>query len=245
MTKQILFVLLSVLVFTSCKEGPAFVKNPVDKLIKEMYKEPKFSIILHDMDLTDRAYQHQYRIIKEREGVPFDSLTEWHKVTEKFFVTHQDNMGMEVASKGDDGQIQKSVSPPGYNNYVGNERYGRWEQRDGGSFWSFYGKFAFMNSMFNMMGSPARRSWYNDYRGGYYGSGRSYYGPRNNGSHPYGTGGNYNQSTSSNKRWNTTKSSSFKQRVSSRVKPSSQRTTRSSSRYKSTSSRSRGGGFGK
>ncbi len=245
MTKKILFALFSVLIFASCNEGPAFVKNPVDKLIKEMYQQPKFSVILHDMDYVDRSYKHQYRVIKEKEGVPYDSLTEWHHVSEKFFTRHQDNMGMEVASKAEDGQIQKTVAPAGYNNYVGDERYGRWEQRGGESFWSFYGKFAFMNSMFNMMTYPARRSWYNDYRGGYYGTGRSYYGPRNGGSHPYGTSGQYARTSTSNKKWNATKSSSFKQRVSSRVKPSSQRKSRSSSRYRSTSSRSRGGGFGK
>ena len=139
---------------------------------------------------------------------------------------------------GENGKLHKNASPPGYNNYVGNEKYGQWENRGGNSFWAFYGQYAFMSSMFNMMTYPVRRSYYNDYRGGYYGTGRSYYGPRTTGgSTYYGTNSAYNKSSKPNSSWSRN-TSSFKNRVAGR-------TSRSSSRYGRSSSRSRGGGFGK
>jgi hypothetical protein len=173
-------------------------------------------------------------------------------------------MGMELASKKD-GKLTKTVAPPGYTNYVGNEKYGHWVQRDGGSFWEFYGKYAFFSSMFRMTMFPIRYSYWNDYHRNYYGYGRGYYGPSyNNGRRMYGTNSAYN-SNNKTARWNN-KTSDFKSNVRSKVQRSSaaskksanrvssskrrsssyqKKTTRSSSRYSRSSTRSRGGGFGK
>ena len=184
------------------------------------------------------TYMHQYKIIEETEpGKPEERLTDWYEVSEGYFESHANDMGMEIASRGEDGKLQKGASPPGYNNYVGNPKYGRWENRGGSSFWAFYGQYAFMSSMFNMMTYPVRRSYWNDYRGSYYGTGRSYYGPTASGRSYYGTNSDYNRSTRPNSTWSRN-TSSFKNRVSSR-------TSRSSSRYGGSSSRSRGGGYGK
>lgn len=223
--------------------GKEFKKNPVDLLVKDMPTDRVFSIILNDMDVQGsffHKYTHQYKIVEEREaGKPEEYVSGWYEVDERFFKQHANDMGMEITSRGADGKLHKGASPPGYNNYVGNQQYGRWESRGGSSFWAFYGQYAFMSSMFNMMAYPARRSHYNDYRGGYYGTGRSYYGPRNSttGGTAYGTNSAYTKSTGSGSTWGKN-NSSFKQRVSSR-------TSRSGSRYGSSSSRSRGGGFGK
>lgn len=220
--------------------GKKYVKSPVDVLIRDIPSDRVFSIMLNDMDAEGTfftTYKHQYKVIMENEeGIPEELEPVWKEVEENFFDLHVNNMGMEIASRGQDGKLIKTASPPGYNNYVGNERYGHWENRGGSSFWAFYGQYAFMSSMFRMSMYPVNRSYYQDYRTSYYGTGRSYYGPTN-GSPIYGTGSRYTTTSSPNSSWSR-QSSSFKQRVMSR-------TSRSGSRYSGTSSRSSGGGYGK
>ncbi len=250
---------VALVLFASCggSREERFVKNPVDNIVRDMPTGTVFSIILYDMNVegnfSERFY-HQYRIIEEKEpGKPEERTTDWMEVGERYFKQHQDDMGMTLASRGEDGELVKSVSPPGYNNYVGNEKYGQWRtHRDGYSFWEFYGQYAFMSAMFNTFAYPVRRSYYNDYRGNYYGRGRSYYGPRaSNGSSYYGTNSNYNRnSRRTSSTWSQNRSN-FKNRVNRRTERSStsrssnSRTSRSSSRYRGSSSRSRGGGYGK
>jgi len=245
-------ITLLLIAISSCGGGKEkFVKNPVDDIVRDMPAERVFSILLYDMNVEGNFfedYYHKYRIIEEKTaGEPEERLTDWVPVSESQFKQHVDDMGMELVSRGEDGKVIKDVSPPGYNNYVGNEKYGQWTQRNGGSFWEFYGKYALMSSMFRMVAYPVNRSYYNDYRGNYYGRGRSYYGPTAGGSSYYGTNSNYTRTTRSNSTWSNNRSS-FKNRVNSRTSRSSSstsRTSRSSSRYGSSSSRSRGGGFGK
>ena len=221
--------------------GEKFVKPPIDDIIRDMPTDRVFSIVLHDMDVQGtfvHDYHHQYTIIEEGVSeTPKKSTTGWHQVDKNYFNQHLNNMGMEIASRGEDGKLNKSVNPPGYNNYIGNEKYGHWQQRGGNSFWAFYGQYAFMTSMFRLGSYPVHRSHYSAYRGGYYGTGRSYYGPTTNGRSYYGTNSNYNQTSRASSTWSKNRST-FKQRVAGR-------TSRSSSRYGGFSSRSRGGGFGK
>ena len=236
-----IFYLFILFVLTSCGGGEDYSKPPVDNIIRDMPSNRVFSIILNDMDVQGtffHDYYHQYKIIQEKEpGKPEEFVTGWQKVSKDYFKKNADNMGMEIASRGEDGKLHKSVSPPGYNNYIGNERYGTWQTSGGHSFWHFYGQYAFMSSMFNLMSYPVRRSYYDDYRGGYYGTGRSYYGPTVSGRPYYGTNSAYTRSTRPNSTWSRN-TSSFKRRVANR-------TSRSGSRYGGSSSRSRGGGFGK
>ena len=249
MTKKIIGLLLVVSI-SSCGGG-GYQKNPVDVLIRDMSDAKSFSIILYDMDVKgnfSKEYFHQYRIIETVDSNPDDELpgetdevtTEWLQVPEKYFEKNVDNMGMEIAAKSDDGTVTKVASPPGYSNYVGNSQYGQWRtHRDGYSFWEFYGQYAFMRSMFNLATFPARRSYYDDYRGGYYGS-RPYYGPRSSGVPTYGTNSRYSSQHKSNSSWSKNpRKNSFTQRVNNSVK-------RSNSRYSSSRSmRSRSGGTGK
>lgn len=235
-----LLVLLA-LTLTSC--GEDFQKSPIDNLIRDMSDVPAYSVILHDMNVEGtffKDYFHQYEIVKITPGnEPEKNLTGWVEVPEELFRKHIDHMGMELVSKGEDGKVSKTPSPPGYSNFVGNQRYGRWETRNGQSFWHFYGQYMFLNSMFNMATFPVRRSYYDTYRRDYYGR-RAYYGPTVSGSRTYGTRGRYTRQAYSGSSWNR-RSSSFKDRVRNSVTRS-----RSGSRYNSSRSmRSRSGGFGK
>jgi len=221
-----------------------YIKSPVDEIIRDLNQEKNFSIILYDMDFEEKTfsediYKHMYQILIQPEGrdTVLASETGWKQVSAGFFNQHVNDMGMEIAGKVD-GKVQKKTVPAGYSHYIGNERYGRWTERNGSSFWEFYGQFAFMNAMFNMMAYPVHRSFYEDYRRNYYPSNRPYYGSA--GGTRYGTSSTINN-TRQSRTWQT-KQSAFKSRVRNRVAPSSSRTTRSSSRYRSTSSfRSRGG----
>jgi len=240
-TTKLFFIILIGFGVASCG-GKKFKKNPVDEIVRDIPSNKIFSIILHDMDVHGSFfdhYYHQYKIIKEDDaGIAQDSITGWIEVSENYFKGHAEDMGMEIVARGEDGQLSKGSNPPGYNNYVGNQKYGRWEQRGSNSFWVFYGQYAFMSSMFNMMAYPVRRSYYTDWRGNYYGTGRTYYGPTGGTTgRYYGTGSAYTSSTRPNSSWSNN-TSRFKQRVQSR-------TSRSGSRYSGSSSRSRGGGFGK
>lgn len=238
---------------SSCGGGKKeFKKSPLDELIRDLPTQQNFSIILHDMDVEGsffKTYRHQYKVITFDKAKPGDStstaeanreeeITGFYEVSKEEFNRNEGNMGMEVAHRDEGGTVQKKVSPPGYA-YVGNPNYGHWVNRGGNSFWEFYGKFAFMNSMFNLMTYPIRRSYWNDYYTNYYPTGGVYYGPTNGGYSYYGTNSRYNSSANPSSSWSRNpRSSSFKQSVRNR-------TSRSNSRYGSGSSRSRGSGYGK
>lgn len=230
---KILIVLAGIFLF-SC--GGGFEKSPIDIIVRDMPREEVFSVLLHDMDVQgnfSKTYYHQYEVIQGSTPETIESYTtDWLKVSEQEFNKYINDMGMEIAARDSTGKLTKAVAPPGYNNYVGNAKYGRWENQGGYSFWAFYGQYAFLSSMFRIATYPVRRSYYNDWRG--YG-GRPYYGP---GGSYYGTGSGYNKTRNPSSSWNS-KSSSFKSRVQSRATRSSGRSGRSSS------SRSRGGGSGK
>lgn len=264
--KVIIAVILGFLVLRSCNNctrsrsyertySSEWQKTPVDNLITKLNSEQNYSIILLDMDSRGSKYYHMYNVIVEHPDTVLHTTTDWEEVPDQYFDANVDNLGMEIVTKKD-GVISKQASPAGYNHYVGNSRYGQWRERNGYSFWEFYGRYAFMSSMFNLMTYPARRDyWDGYYRGGYYGS-RPYYGP--SGRTVYGTKTYTSSGAGSKSTWGS-KPSSFKQSVRSEVKRSSSakssrsyssnsqysRTSRSSSRYSSSSSRSRSGGFGK
>ncbi len=221
--------------------GREFKKSPIDVLIRDMDKEPTFSIVLHDMDVQgnfSKSYMHKYKIIKEKDSVPYEEYTDWMEVKEDFFWKNENNMGMELASKGEDGKISKVAQPAGYGRYVGNPRYGRWERGSNGeSFWSFYGKYAMMRSLFNLGSRSIYRRDYRDFTTNYRGR-KPYYGGSS--SKPmFGTNSSHTKSSRPDFFERRQQKQGFK-------RSSSSRRSRSSSRYNSRSSyRSRGGGFGK
>ncbi|MEP1096691.1 MAG: hypothetical protein ABJG78_16360 [Cyclobacteriaceae bacterium] len=231
-------MVVAFLALSSCG-GSDFRKSPVDEIVRDLPNDEIFSVILYDMDQKGNfssTYYHKYQIIRELDGDASEVLTDWREVSEREFTKNIDNMGMEIVARDSTGALTKEAAPPGYNNYVGNPKYGQWENRGGTSFWAFYGQYAFMSSMFRMTMFPVHRSYYNDWRGNYRGTGRGYYGPGGTGSRYYGTGSGYSRTNNPNSSWTSSRNNSFKNRVASR-------TSRSSGR--SSSRRSRGGGSGK
>ena len=181
-----------------CGGGNKFQKSPLDEIIRDLPDDEVFSIILYDMDVQGNfleTYFHQYKLVRGEGEDIREVTTDWKEVGKAEFNRYVNDMGMEIAARDSTGQLTKSVAPPGYNNYVGNPRYGQWQSSGGSSFWAFYGQYAFMSSLFRMGSYPVQRSYYNDWRGNYRGSGRTYYGPSTGGTSYYGTNSNYNRTS--------------------------------------------------
>jgi len=123
-------------VITSCG-SKNFKKTPLDNYIVENSSEKKFSVILEDMDVEGtffKTYSHKYKIIKHKQdSIPYEEISEWKEVDERFFTKHQDNLGMVVLEKKGEGKISKAASPPGYQ-YVGDKRYGEWRTHNGSTY---------------------------------------------------------------------------------------------------------------
>ncbi len=261
--KILIFTSVFLLVISCGSERKKYLKSPLDTIITSYLDVQNYSVILADMDYKEATdnYFHKYKIIVEKKKNVTDSAeddfeiktTEWKEVSAITFEEHQKDLGMTVLSKKD-GVLDKKATPAGYNNYVGNKKYGSWQtQSNGSSFWAFYGQYHFMSSLFYGSSHRYYRNDYDYYRTNH--SGRSnYYGRNKN----FGTSTYKNTNTS----WNS-KPTSFKDKVISSVKRSSSalkakgysssksykstsQTTRNTNRYSnSSSSRSRSGGFGK
>ena len=192
MFERIRTIVISLLLVCVLSCGSSdFKKSPLDTYIVENTNEKKFSVILEDMKQEGtffKSYFHKYKIIKHKEDdTPYAESTDWIEVDERFFGMHRDNLGMVILDKQDIGKISKAASPPGYQ-YVGDPKYGEWKTHNGSTFWSFYGKYMFMNQLFGMFSRPIYRNDYDTYRGGGYYGKRSYYGPKtSNGTPRYGT----------------------------------------------------------
>ncbi len=253
--KKLAFPLLLSVFIAACGGDTAFKKTPVDELIIKLDKEKEFTIILADMDVESQTfsttYKHRYKVITNGlDSMPKEELTDWYVVDKNFFQKHANDLGMEVCSKSD-GKVEKVVSPPGYSNYVGNSRYGSWQNDgSGNSFWAFYGQYAFMSSMMGLMTNPVYRSGYQDYRG-YRTAGQPYYGRTSTGAPAYGTYSAHSQATNPNFHNRLNSNSAFRNKVNNAVSRSSgsrSRNTsspaagRSSSRSSGSARRSGGGG---
>jgi hypothetical protein len=197
--------------------------SAVDKMVRDMDTEKTYAIVLHDMQMDEakNLYQHKYKVTKNLQdstSAKKSQIGDWVKVDEKFFAQNLNNMGLELASKDENGKIHKTPAPPGFNGYVGNEKYGNWKQdNNGNSFWEFYGKYMFMSSMINMMTTPVYRTTYYDY-GAYRNNpataNRPYYG--NSGQ--YGTNGTQTRSANPSfyeRKQQQSQMSSFRQKVES------------------------------
>ena len=124
------------------------------------------------LESATETYFHKYHVVENGET----SETDWVPVDEAFFLANLDNLGMDVEAKPY-GVFEENklthAAPPGMA-YVGNPRYGRWENQGGGSVWTWIAPYLFYRSLFGSPWMYQRNEW-NSWRTGYYGS-RSYYG---------------------------------------------------------------------
>lgn len=221
--------------------------NPLKELREDLSAYPTWSIILEDMKVEGNDFYHRYRLVwaetlaEEGEEPAFEeSMTEWQRVSREFAERYQPYLGMTILAKTPEGDIVDTPIPPGYQ-YIDNPRYGEWrEDNNGNSFWAFYGRFAFMQSMFGLLGGPGGlgRGDYVDYQDSRR-RGVPYFGPTTAGSSRYGTSGSYTQRSHPSfferqQARQRSGQSSFSSRVRSRM-----------GRSNMSSFRGRSGGFGK
>lgn len=223
-----IFILTSAIILISCSSSREL---PITKIQRQMKDVPTYTIILDDMQeegFFSKRYQHKYKIVTAEET----KETEWYDVPKDFYLKNEPYLGMAVLSKKD-GEMDNSVSPPGYA-YVGDSRYGRWrDDGSGSSFWEFYGKYRLFSDFMGGWFRPINRYDYDTYRD-YSSRQQPYYG-RNN---EYGTNGYTAKSYKPDffeRKMSRQKASStsFGDRVNSRVGRTS------------TNFRGRSGGFGK
>ncbi len=243
--------------FSSCGDDyNNYVKvatEPSEELMRDT-DGVDFSIVLNDMNVTTegdkKLYQHKYHVLKVmRDTLVVDSL-DWKTVNRPFFEKHEQDLGMEIISYHG-GELSRVAQPVGFGWAVGNPKYGSWEEenetdstatanttsntgrqrvwRSNGSSFLFW---------YWMMRRPAYQTNYTGYR-----TSRSmnkpYYGGTSSTNTTYGTNSNYQKGK---------RPSFFNRKSSSKSWKShtSQKTSRSSSRYNNGSStRSRSGGIGK
>ena len=153
----------------------------------------------------------------------------WVEVDKSFFKKYEPLLGMVVLSKGADSNADRANFPPGYQ-YVGNPGYGTWRRDSrGGSFWEFYGQYAFFSHLLGSGRRPIYAADYDAYRRSR-SQRRAYYGPSNN----YGTRGSYTR----------TSRPDFYQRQQVRQRSQNERFAKKV-RSRASSSRSRSAGRGK
>ena len=226
-----LLALVLVLMLTACAGGRGV--PPIEKLKENLKDVPTYSIILEDMkeegNFSSR-YFHKYRVVLPEKAEA--GTTDWWEVPKDYYRLNETFLGMTLAVKRE-GTISSSASPPGYQ-YVGDPKYGKWRTDSrGGSFWEFYGKYAFFSSLIGGWNRPIYRTDYNNYRQ-YRSRNTPYFGSNKQ----YGTNGSFTKQTKPNFYSRRTtreriKRSSFKNRVA-------RRTGRTRTGF-----RSRAGGFGK
>ncbi len=229
-----LIVIAVIILLTSCA-SKSFTKSPVDDYVKKLSDEKSYSIILYDMDVEGtffKTYKHQYKIISVTDSIPSANVTRWYEVSKDFFRAHENDMGMAIVTKTEDGKVSKVASPPGYANYVGNNRYGYWNNSGGSSFWVFYGQYALMRDLLGWGSYRVGRNTWNDYDRNYRRSSKPYYGAKTStGARTFGTRSTFAKKTNPSSTWN--------QKMTARR-------SRNSSRYSTSGSRSRSSrGFGK
>ncbi|TAE74103.1 MAG: hypothetical protein EAZ85_05385 [Bacteroidetes bacterium] len=220
----------------SSQQKPKYAQpSPVDVLMRDLDTEKAYSIVLYDMHVEEgkKIFQHKYKVTKNYmdKDKAKSEVTDWKNVEEMYFAQNINNMGMELASKSEDGKTHKTPSPPGFNGVVGNKQYGEWKtDNSGNSFWAMYGQYAFMSSMIGLATGPVYRSSYSDYnsyRGNPNTANQPYYG-----NNQYGTNSPNAQKTNPNffeRKQTQSGLSSFRQKVESNPTKYSRSSSSSSS----------------
>lgn len=165
------------------------------------------------VDDSKEVYYHKY--ILEENGETKE--TDWEKVDANFYDANFEFLGMAILTKPY-GVFEQDrltqASPPGMA-YVGNSKYGEWQQDNTGNrFWSWYGKYALFSMLFNMRPSyysyNSWNGWNNNYR-----NSRPYFGKTQQGFQKYGTSGTYVKQSPKLQSTNFAKIGGFKSQTAS------------------------------
>ena len=194
--------------------------DQIEKLVPQLYRS--WDKILVDMAIRegqDVTFHQKFKIVEltikdvEKKENEQSVREEWVRVSSSEYKAMEKFLGMAVEHKSAgkyDHEAEKIAHPAGYAYMAhpdqGRNQYGYWQRRaGGGSFWAFYGQYAFMRSMFWGPGyyRPTYAGDYNNYYSSYR-SGRTYYGRDGLGRPRYGTGGTFTNTRYPNSAYNRT-----------------------------------------
>lgn len=193
--KRHLSLFLLCLILAACSTN-----NPLDTLQQELAQYPEYTVILNDYAKEGNffpSYYQQYKVIVGETQPNSDTLTyrdevrDFVQVNQSLYKRYEPFLGMAILSKTPEGEITTTPFPPGYQ-YVGDSRYGSWQQDDNGNeFWRFAGQYLLLSTIFDAFRGPPvyRNDW-----GGYTTARRSnqpYFGSGNR----YGTSGTLTRQT--------------------------------------------------
>ena len=163
------------------------------------------------IDLRDRKsggmrdYEEEIKLVRTKlvdaSGTKGDTTSEenWVEVPKATYAVAEKNVGMAIAHKPAgkyDSEADEVAQPAGFA-YMAppgqRNGYGYWEQRDGGSFWVWYGQYALLRDLLwghSYQPIPSREwEYYRTARS----SGQTYYGHDEGGAPKYGTHGTFTQ----------------------------------------------------
>ena len=191
----------------------------IGELIPQLYRSR--DKILEDMEIReglDVTFHQKFKIVEvqikdvaAKENEP-TVREEWHQVSSSDYKKMEKVLGMAVERKSAgmyDHEAERIAQPAGYA-YMAppsqeRNQYGHWQHGSGGSFWVFYGQYAFMRNMFwgPRYYRPTYSRDYNNYRATSR-AGRTYYGTDASGKPRYGTGGSFTNSRYASSSYNRT-----------------------------------------
>ena len=215
-------------------------------VIKQYADQSDFTILLEDMDYQSSEYKHKYKtlLFHKADSSFSETTTLWMNVSPRFFSDHKDHLGMELAHKAD-GKLSIVTRPPGFSNYIGNEKYGKWVNDDqhqrGDRRWEFFAKYLIISRTLNYLTRPTYYSSWHHFDRTYRHRGGNYYGTGNAYKTPYYV----NTPAGRNTQWGK-KAEKDRGGIIRSANNAYRKNSRSGSRYSNSSSRSRSSGsFGK
>lgn len=165
---------------------------------------------------NDRAYEEKIRTITTHlTDIPANksdtkSAEQWVEVTPSQFRSVENDLGMTIEHKAAgkyDSESERVAQPPGFAYMAAPgqaNQYGHWEQRDGGSFWTWFPQYLIMRDLlWNHNYRPLNTYEYQNYRYAQQ-RGQTYYGGTPTGSgteQKYGSHGTFTQSNYANSRY--------------------------------------------
>lgn len=136
----IVFVISSLFGSGSSNSGntPQKEYTAVEKVIHNYADVPTYSVILTEIKEDDSKYFQKLTVAipKEGDGASRNDVLDWNETTKDDYEQTADFVGLTILNKKD-GTITHTAHPPGYS-YVGDNRYGSWQQGPSGMFWAWY-----------------------------------------------------------------------------------------------------------
>lgn len=132
-------------------------------IIKEFDANKEFTLILRDMDYKSSQHYHKYEYVADTSDLIVSSETAWYEVTPTFFRQHVDHLGLQMVHKNG-GTKSYGASPPGFSQFVGNEKYGRWADNYGEDEWTYNADYENLNPVLTDGFSTPTRKVYDTWK---------------------------------------------------------------------------------